>query len=325
MSSPARPYSADGDDTLDLGRVRSERDDDRDEPPRSKRARTQERRAIQACIRCRQQKLRCPGGQPCARCVKADKECDFGRGNTGNIARPSNVTNGTALQREHERRATQACVRCRRQKLRCLGGRPCVRCVKASKECDFGRPGLAGTNTRAEVGEDGDGIAAEGRLEYLESRVANLLAASLGPDVLPAPPAASTPAIPALLSTSDPPPTQGLGQVRFGNSPEVNFISPYSYSTHTETISPDNDNEEEAAKRLASATRDGFKPPFQALVYQVTLSVPFSCSVSRWQPLTWPSHQSGRTVKHRSGTRLFLKNNQHILPACHHGAYEMNQ
>ncbi|KAJ5814476.1 hypothetical protein N7474_006253 [Penicillium riverlandense] len=319
MLSPARPCSADGDDASDLARVRGDGDDDRGEPPRSKRARTQERRAMQACFRCRKQKLRCLGGRPCVRCVKANKECDFGKGNAGNIAHPPNVTFGTAQQHEQqhqqERRAMQACFRCRKQKLRCLGGRPCVRCVKAKKECDFGKPGQASaapnssTTTNGKVVEDGDGVAARARLEYLESRVANPLAGlhepgASGTDLLPAPTAAParTPATapsiaplaapvvapvtapapaatPALLSTSGPPMTQGLGQVRFGNSPEVNLISPHSYSSRPETISPSReygaggsgkhkDNEEEAKERLASATRDGFEPPFQALVYQ---------------------------------------------------------
>jgi hypothetical protein len=352
MLSPARPCSADADDASDLARVRGDGDDDRGEPPRSKRARTQERRAMQACFRCRKQKLRCLGRRPCVRCVKANKECDFGKGNAGNIAHPPNVTIGTAQQHEQqyqqERRAMQACFRCRKQKLRCFGGRPCVRCVKANKECDFGKPGLvsaalnSSTNTNGKVVEDGDGVAAGARSEYLDGRTANLLAGLDEPgasraDLLPAPAAAPTPtpatapstaalaapvvapatapapapdpaaaallapgpptydttaftntATPALLSTSGPPTTLGLGQVRFGNSPEVNLISPHSYSSRPETISPSReydaggrgkhkDNEEEAEERLASATRDGFEPPFQALVYQVSLSDPFSC------------------------------------------------
>ncbi|KAJ5979535.1 hypothetical protein N7501_002877 [Penicillium viridicatum] len=337
MLSPARPCSADGEDAPDLARVRGEGADDRGELPRSKRAQTQERRAMQACFRCRKQKLRCLGHRPCVRCVKANKECDFGKGNAGNIARRPNATIRTAQQHEQphqqEHRAMQACFRCRKQKLRCFGGQPCVRCVKANKECDFGKPGQASaapnssTNTNGKVVEDGDGVAAGPRLEYLESRVANLAGldepgASVA-DLLPAPAAAPAPtpatapsraplappvvapvtapapaaaltapgpptynttaftntATPALLSTSGHPTTQGLGQVRFGNSPEVNLISPHSYSSRPETISPSReydaggrgthrDNQEEAEERLASATRDRFEPPFQALVYQ---------------------------------------------------------
>jgi hypothetical protein len=340
MLSPAR-CSADGDDASDLARVRGDGADDRGEPPRSKRARTQERRAMQACFRCRKQKLRCLGRRPCLRCVKANKECDFGKGNTGNIAHPPNVTMGTGQQhekehpQEQERRAMQACFRCHKQKLRCFGGQPCVRCVKDNKECDFAKPGQASaapnpsTNTNGKVVAVGDGVAAGVRLEYLESRVADLLAGldehgASGADLLPAPAAAPAPtpaparalaraparapaaalpasgpstydttaftntATPALLCPSGPPTTRGLGQVRFGNSPEVNLISPHSYSSRPETISPSReydaggrgkhkDNEVEAEERLASATRDRFEPPFQALVYQVSLSDPFSC------------------------------------------------
>ncbi|CAN9307500.1 unnamed protein product [Alternaria alternata] len=227
----------------------------------------QERRATQACFRCRKQKLRCLGGRPCVRCVKASKECDFGQGNAGNVAYRPNVTVDAAQYEQHhqqERRATQACFRCRKQKLRCLGGRPCVRCVKASKECDFGKPGQASpvsnsnnnTNTNGDVVEDRHGAAARASLVRLEDSVTNLLAGlqntgtngtdlfpalTAAPDTVsstvpvtapapaPAPPlepssyhatALTNTATPALLSTSDPLTTQGLGHVRFGDSPE---------------------------------------------------------------------------------------------------------
>jgi hypothetical protein len=93
-------------------------------------------------------------------------------------------------------------------------------------------------------------------------------------------------ATPALLSTSDPLTTQGLGHVRFGDSPEVNFISPHSYSSRTETTSPsgehdartgDEHRDNEGEERLASATKDGFGPPFQSLVYQVSMFDLSSC------------------------------------------------
>ncbi|CAN9282759.1 unnamed protein product [Alternaria alternata] len=284
----------------------------------------QERRATQACFRCRKQKLRCLGGRPCVRCVKASKECDFGQGNAGNVAYRPNVTVDAAQYEQHhqqERRATQACFRCRKQKLRCLGGRPCVRCVKASKECDFGKPGQASpvsnsnnnTNTNGDVVEDRHGAAARASLVRLEDSVTNLLAGlqntgtngtdlfpalTAAPDTVsstvpvtapapaPAPPlepssyhatALTNTATPALLSTSDPLTTQGLGHVRFGDSPEVNFISPHSYSSRTETTSPSGEHDvrtgnehrdNEGEERLASATKDGFGPPFQSLVYQ---------------------------------------------------------
>lgn len=35
------------------------------------------------------------------------------------------------------KRASQACLRCRKQKLRCLGGWPCKRCQKNKSECDL--------------------------------------------------------------------------------------------------------------------------------------------------------------------------------------------
>ncbi|WWC60802.1 uncharacterized protein I303_103378 [Kwoniella dejecticola CBS 10117] len=85
------------------------------------------------------------------------------------------------------RRAAQACLRCRKQKLKCIGGWPCNRCTKSKNVCDFGRPGLgpsagAGTSSNINPG-DGSGAGtkeANARLEQLESSVANLLAGLAG-------------------------------------------------------------------------------------------------------------------------------------------------
>lgn len=97
----------------------------------------------------------------------------------------------------------------------------------------------------------------------------------------------------------------------FDNAPAVNFFSPISYSSRAETISPSKDaddggrkdHEAEAREMLASATRDGFDPPFRALVYQVNLSHPLSLLIEVWYSLTWASHRSGRTAKVQSGAR----------------------
>ena len=42
-----------------------------------------------------------------------------------------------AYQTTAGQRAPRACQRCRRQKLRCLGGHPCERCVRLEKTCVF--------------------------------------------------------------------------------------------------------------------------------------------------------------------------------------------
>ncbi|KAH7090833.1 hypothetical protein FB567DRAFT_300647 [Paraphoma chrysanthemicola] len=321
MASPARPYLGDRDDASDLPRGYGNGDDDRGEPPGSNGVRPfmegnagdiahpsnhstgtapqheqqhqQERRAMQACFRCRKQKLRCLGGRPCVRCVKANKECDFGKGNAGTFAQPRNVNISAAQQQEQqhrqERRAMQACLRCRKQKLRCLGGRPCVRCVKANRECDFGKPGQApaapnsGTNTNGSVAEDGDGVAAKARLEYLESSVANLLAglhnpSTNGSDLMPAP--ATAPSI-------DP------------------LAAPVLAPVAAPASAP-------APTHPASGSSTGL-----LLLPGTDSSRPFK----RW----YTSHRSGRTGKDRNEARLFLMNNQCTLPACHHGAQETNQ
>lgn len=210
MSSPVRSGSAGDDYAPDLVRVRShidgDDDDDRGGPPKSKKARTQERRATQACSRCRQQKLRCPGDWPCVRCVKANKECDFGKGNSGNIAPPSNVTTGTAKtheqQHQQERRAPQACLRCRKQKLRCLGGRPCARCVKANKGCDFSKPGQVSATPNTSTNMSGK------EAEHPNGLAAGLNPGANGTDLVPPSPAgpALSPATARFMSTNPPAP-----------------------------------------------------------------------------------------------------------------------
>ena len=77
------------------------------------------------------------------------------------------------------RRATQACLRCRKQKLRCVGGDPCDRCVKSKNPCDFGRPAAGGVTTSQSRTAMGPEVATA-RLEQLESSVANLLAGLAG-------------------------------------------------------------------------------------------------------------------------------------------------
>ncbi|WVR05443.1 hypothetical protein IAU60_002459 [Kwoniella sp. DSM 27419] len=72
------------------------------------------------------------------------------------------------------RRAAQACLRCRKQKLKCIGGWPCNRCTKSKNVCDFGRPGMGAPP------KEGATIEANARLEQLESSVANLLAGLAG-------------------------------------------------------------------------------------------------------------------------------------------------
>ncbi|ORX33857.1 hypothetical protein BD324DRAFT_206404 [Kockovaella imperatae] len=78
-----------------------------------------------------------------------------------------------------QRRATQACVRCRKQKLRCTGGSPCDRCVRSKNHCDFGRPSTSGTDAERRESSSATDVATA-RLEQLESSVASLLAGLAG-------------------------------------------------------------------------------------------------------------------------------------------------
>jgi hypothetical protein len=103
------------------------------------------------------------------------------------IADPSSSTAATTTATgTGAKRAAQACLRCRRQKLRCLGGYPCDRCTKSKNVCDFGKPGTVSVPQRESTAgiDTGElpavGEGAHARLEQLESSVANLLAGLAG-------------------------------------------------------------------------------------------------------------------------------------------------
>lgn len=87
------------------------------------------------------------------------------------------------------KRAGQACLRCRKQKLRCLGGNPCDRCIKSDSACEYGRSaGGSGTphssakkvktepKDTSPLHKRGEDKGGNDNLGLLESSVANLLA-----------------------------------------------------------------------------------------------------------------------------------------------------
>lgn len=96
------------------------------------------------------------------------------------------------------KRVGQACIRCRKQKLRCLGGTPCDRCLKANHPCEYLKAGSAGgsaprkvkveqveeedTPSKRQESSRGQEKKDDGgeRLGTLESSVANLLAGLAG-------------------------------------------------------------------------------------------------------------------------------------------------
>ncbi|KAK8869531.1 hypothetical protein IAR55_000097 [Kwoniella newhampshirensis] len=117
---------------------------------------------------------------------------DRGRPKARTTSMSSNATANTSVRKEPQnaggaggggasssepgaRRAAQACLRCRKQKLKCIGGWPCNRCTKSKNVCDFGRPGLGPPSREGTVVTE-----ANARLEQLESSVANLLAGLAG-------------------------------------------------------------------------------------------------------------------------------------------------
>ncbi|WWC96564.1 hypothetical protein V866_003432 [Kwoniella sp. B9012] len=86
----------------------------------------------------------------------------------------SENTSSVARSLPPTHRAPLACTRCRRKKLKCVGGQPCVRCQRVQEVCDFERTryssilGGIAPNTRG-VNERHD------RLEKLERMVENLV------------------------------------------------------------------------------------------------------------------------------------------------------
>lgn len=268
------------------------------------------------------------------------------------------------------KRASQACLRCRKQKLRCLGGWPCDRCTKGRYECDFGaanlppgpRPGQAQQIAAATAAQE-----ANARLQQLESSVASLLAGlagqqdgghvpgstlnqllqqagldrhafsgsqggrsdsfagtstglrdrsqgmlslseerHAGDSVLPGwqtnlpPPTHSRPIIAPRLTSdgADTRPTSHDPHVRFASSPHAAYSAPSLTSPSNAAssgISPGSalsgdglhgrrggkqGKGQKAEERLAAATEGEFEPPFKSLVYQVGLHP----KISLWRP-----------------------------------------
>ncbi|ODN75095.1 hypothetical protein L202_06311 [Cryptococcus amylolentus CBS 6039] len=230
------------------------------------------------------------------------------------------------------RRAAQACLRCRRQKLKCIGGWPCDRCQKSKNECDFGRPGMMPPR---EGHQPAPGSSeANARLEQLESSVANLLAGLASAPQTSYPKSEALHALEAVrreslsanldrkpsfppppepsFNPNIPPPTHtrhldhprmgvGIGypstsaspddipqhHVRFTSSPHQTFVqhgySPSNFSSNgtgpspasteafprEEKKRPHSKMRQRAEERLATATEADYdEPPFKPLVYQ---------------------------------------------------------
>jgi hypothetical protein len=97
-----------------------------------------------------------------------------GPGNTtsGSGAGPGNGNNASAS--ETRQRAAQACLPCRRRKVRCSGGWPCRRCDTTGLTCDYGPGGRGGVGAGG-AGEEGQGSEMSARLMQLEATVSNLV------------------------------------------------------------------------------------------------------------------------------------------------------
>ena len=291
--------------------------------------------------------------------------------------RPKKQTSGNKKSQADKektgpRRATQACLRCRKQKLRCVGGYPCDRCVKSKNTCDFGRVSSASASAPGQRDSGGADVATA-RLEQLESSVANLLAGLAGgsgghppafpngADVLhqhfPAghdprdhSPFVDTPhAGPSwsTLSSSIPRPhADRLGSihtrpsntsiaeelarshVRFSTSPShilgpQHDLSPSTYSGSVfGSHSLENDDRkasigfkrkgkskgQEPEERLAAVTDQPYDPPFKALTYEVSLyQVQMNASLLTLSLARGLGQSRGLTDEHPRTRKLYIQ------------------
>jgi hypothetical protein len=190
---------------------------------------------------------------------------------SGDETRTEEARNGARPKERTAHRAAQACLRCRRQKLRCLGGNPCERCVRTSNECSFGHSGSKAHQGTSDVvttevvaaraieaePEPAPDREREERLKLLETSVANLLAGlAEEPDLAVqgypnleifhevvkhrSAPSRVEPSSQPSTQTRLPPPThvRPIDPIRIGSVPVHPVISPSSSRQGHHSISP---------------------------------------------------------------------------------------
>lgn len=189
----------------------------------------------------------------------------------GSGNRTKDARRGAKTKDRTTQRATQACLKCRRQKLRCLGGNPCERCIRTSSDCDFGQTGGRAAQDSGDA-DSTETVAApprretpvamhdqgrDERLKLLEDSVANLLAGLADePDLAGqgyphleifhevvrhrTEPIRSTPSLQSITTTRLPPPThvRPLDPIRFGTGAINSLVSPSSTHQGPQSISP---------------------------------------------------------------------------------------
>jgi hypothetical protein len=225
------------------------------------------------------------------------------------IQEPHSIERRSPATSSGPRRAAQACLRCRKQKLRCLGGKPCARCIKADRECDFGKPGQQPGGLEDANGSKATLVrGASARLENLESSVANLLAGLSRPgiqqgsdtsgriddgavngnwsypvDPLPHPPLTSFGTAVPLQQYQHIPPQPSPSSL--GDSATVSLgwqgdfaelqAAPSDTGEDPGSSSMSKGKSKgkgvEPEERLAVATQDEIQPPFKALVFHVSI------------------------------------------------------
>jgi hypothetical protein len=91
---------------------------------------------------------------------------------------PASHSGSASEERQQVRptRASKACRRCHRKKLRCFGGCPCSSCKRAHQSCDFGENDLEGDAT---LSQDLTGVpSVDARFKQLE-RIVNVLVSKI--------------------------------------------------------------------------------------------------------------------------------------------------
>lgn len=89
-------------------------------------------RKILSCTQCRDRKLKCDKGRPCARCEEIGEDCVY-------IHNASELQQAPKRNVKKRKRPISVCWTCRERKIPCDKAQPCTPCTKSGFECIYKR------------------------------------------------------------------------------------------------------------------------------------------------------------------------------------------
>ena len=104
-------------------------------------------RRITSCTQCRDRKLKCSKGTPCARCRTKGEQCIY-------IDKAQDLHLAPKRIVKKRKRPINVCLTCRDRKIPCKKGLPCANCFEAGLDCTYRRYKRTGSPIEA----DGGGI-----------------------------------------------------------------------------------------------------------------------------------------------------------------------